>query len=162
GQYYEVVSRATRKILAARGHEGDSGPRSSAARPAFGAFAPRATSTTGPRRAGQRVRPPPALSSLALRARALEDAPLLPPRGERSDGALEVLRLVPGRQLDTDPRLSLGHDREREADHVDALLEKAPRHVVGQALVVEHDRHDRVFAHRDLESGRVHRRTEPL
>ena len=48
---------------------------------------------------------------------------------------------------------ALGHDREEEADDVDALGEQVARHVLRQLGVVEHHRHDRALARLDVEAG---------
>ena len=57
----------------------------------------------------------------------------------RSTCSLGVLR----GELHADARLALRHDREREADHVDALVEQALRELAGEARVAEHDGDDR-------------------
>mmetsp|Transcript_78788 Transcript_78788/g.219008 ORF Transcript_78788/g.219008 Transcript_78788/m.219008 type:complete len:389 (-) Transcript_78788:393-1559(-) len=57
------------------------------------------------------------------------------------------------RDLHADARLALGHDREEEADRVDAEFEDACAELLRHDRVVDHDGHDGVGAGLDLEAG---------
>jgi hypothetical protein len=74
----------------------------------------------------------------------------------RADVRARVLRA----ELHADARLALGHHREREADHVDALASSASGHLVRERGVAEHDRHDGVNAGLDREARGRHPRSE--
>ena len=69
---------------------------------------------------------------------------------------------VRGRHLRADARLALGHDREREGDHVDPLVEQALGHLDGDACIAEHHGDDRMPGSGQRESGLVHAGPEAL
>src|SRR5207247_815568 len=75
-----------------------------------------------------------------------EDAVLRADLPECLDASIEVILLMGRRKLSADARLSLRHDREEEADHVDSFRVEIARHVRRELRVVEHDRDNRAVA----------------
>ncbi len=59
---------------------------------------------------------------------------------ESRDRALDIRLRMRRRHLRADARLPLRHDREGEADHVDAFLQHQRRHVLRELRVAKHDR----------------------
>ena len=82
--------------------------------------------------------------------------------GELCDGEFEILSRVRGADLRADARLSVGHDRIRKADDVNAAREHGLRETLGQRRFAEHDRHDGMCAGQDAETARGHRLAEIL
>ena len=72
-----------------------------------------------------------ALTSAFMGGSSGDEAELAPGGGECRDRLLEVGARVGGAHLRADPRLPLGDDGEREADHVHAQLQQALRHASG-------------------------------
>src|SRR6266513_5544962 len=70
---------------------------------------------------------------------------------KRFDGPLELVAGVGGRDLSSDSRFALRHDRVREADHVDPFFEHGGGHPAGEGGVADHYRHDRMLPWEDLE-----------
>src|ERR1700722_1098053 len=76
------------------------------------------------------------------------------------DRKFDLFAGVGGRYLGADARFTVGYDRIRKRDDVDALAEQKLRHAGGHDCIAEHDRHDGMLARQHVESGAGHLRAE--
>src|SRR5208282_3130572 len=93
-----------------------------------------------------------ALTSAFICGPSLDDAEIASRAAECGDDRVELLGRMRGAHLRTDPRLTLGHDREGERDDVDARGEHALGETHGERRLAEHDRNDRMLAGQQSEA----------
>jgi len=67
-----------------------------------------------------------------------------------------MLLLMRGGKLHTNPGLAARHNREREADHINAFFEHIGGHIFGQAGLTQHYRHNRMNSRANIETGIGH------
>src|SRR6185437_10329210 len=91
----------------------------------------------------------------------MHDPQLASDEPERLDGAVDVLRLERRRDLRADARLSVRHDRIRETDHVDTVLEQAFGHLRREDGIAEHDGNDGMLARAQLKASTLEALAKP-